>query len=69
MEQTFGMRVYHEFVAWAMQSGFKWVRYSRNGEDLHVWNLKAPYYIKGVVDSECAIRFERWYNWMLGDKG
>ncbi len=62
--QTFGLRVYHEYVAWAMKSGFKWVRYSRRRDMLTVWNLKTPNYHQCVSSAECADRFERWYNWM-----
>jgi len=64
VDKAFGLRVYHEYVAWAMLTGFKWVRYRREGDYLSVWNLKTPFGSMSVVDKECADRFERWYNWM-----
>lgn len=64
MEQSFGLRIYHEYVAWAMFTGFKWVRYSRRGDRLCIWSLKMPSYTRAVMNKECADQFERWYNWM-----
>ncbi len=66
MKETFGMRVYHEYVAWAMRSGFKWIRFSREGNYLTIWSLRMQHYQQSVVDKECADRFENWYNWMKG---
>jgi len=67
MVDPFGLRIYHEYVSWAMGSGFKWVRYSRRGDYLNIWSLRQPHYIQGVMNRECANRFERWYKWMKGE--
>ena len=63
-EQSFELRVYHEYVAHSMRSGFKWMRYSRRGDYLTIWNLRMPNYKMSVISAECANRFERWYKWM-----
>lgn len=63
--RSFGLRMYHRYVAQSMIQGFKWVRYGRNFDTLWIYDLRNyPGVRSSVTDRECADRYERWYKWM-----
>jgi len=62
--RTWGLQIYHRYVASSMANGFKWVRYERNSDTLTIIDLRESGIIRSVTNKECAERYERWYRWM-----
>ena len=62
--RTWGMKIYHEYVAQSMAQGFKWIKYERDGDTLTIFDLRNSGISSSVMDRECADRYERWYQWM-----
>lgn len=63
-KESFELETYHEFVAFSMRIGFRWMRYEIVKNCLSIYSLKYPRYRKSVANKEIAKRYERWYKWM-----
>ncbi len=62
--RSWGLRMYHRYVAQSMSQVFKWVRYERRRNTLTIFDLRNPGILSSITDRECADRYERWYLWM-----